>query len=149
MKEGFLLAAAALALWTLAPISGLEAEAPTMVDLASRLYKNATPDSFDSSCRGPDSKLEVTGDRHKCVTPQSTRIVEFAGHKPTNVTVTEKGIRKGVMGQVKRRFGEPDAAKTLGAMKMHFWFTDSVRVGVAFQSSKVSRSTMVRFESPN
>ena len=103
----------------------------------------------DKACRGQGNELKVTGDRHECITPARTRIVEFAGEKPSNVTVSEKGIRKGVMGDLKRRFGAPDSAKTLGPMKMHFWFADTVRVSVAFFDSQATRSTMVRFESRN
>ena len=120
-----------------------------MVDIAERLYKSATPDSFDRKCAGPGAKLEVDGNRHTCSKGLDTTIVRFAGDKATDVTVHEKGIQKGVLGQIKRKLGAPNSVKTMGAMKMHFWFTKNATVALAFQSSSQSRSTMVSFRSPS
>ena len=119
-----------------------------MVDLAAKLYASATPESFDSACKGRNYELEVTGDRHACTTPEGTRVVHFIGDKASEVTVIKKGIRKGALDQVKRKHGKPDSVKTQGALKMHFWFTEKASVAVAFQSSTKSRSTMVSFRSP-
>ena len=128
--------------------SSSRATGPTMVDVAERLYKRATPDSFDRKCAGPSAKLEVDGNRHTCSKGLDTTIVRFAGEKVTDVTVHKKGIQKGVLGQIKRKLGAPNSVKTMGAMKMHFWFTKNATVAVAFQSSAESRSTMVSFRSP-
>ena len=119
-----------------------------MVERAAELYAKATPESFDRACRGPGTELEVNGERHACSTVQGTTIVRFTGHQVSEVTVQKKGIQKAALNQIQRRFGKPDSVKSEGAMKMHFWFTDDVRVALGFQSSKASRSTLVRFGSP-
>jgi hypothetical protein len=75
--------------------------------------------------------------------------VRFAGDKVTDVTVHKKGIQKGALDQIKRRLGPPNSVKTLGAMKMHFWFTKDATIALAFQSSSQSRSTMVSFRAPS
>ena len=128
--------------------SGSSAAGPTMVDVAQRLYRKATPESFDRQCKGAGAKLEVTGDRHSCEKPQLTTIVRFAEGEVTNATVFKKGLHKQVVSQIRRKLGAPDSVKTLGAMKMHFWFTKDASISVAFQSSAKSRSTMVSFRSP-
>jgi hypothetical protein len=149
MKIRLLFVVGAL-VWTAgAMTSSSEAAGPTMVDVAERLYKNATPDAFDRKCTGPGAKLEVEGDRHTCSKKLDTTIVRFAGTKVTDVTMHKKGIQKGVLGQIKRKLGAPNSVKTLGAMKMHFWFTKDATIAVAFQSSAMSRSTMVSFRSPS
>lgn len=124
------------------------AAAPTMVDVAAALYKTATPDSFDRQCAGPEAELQVDGNRHTCSKKHDTTIVRFDGDKPTDVTVHKKGIQTGALGQIKRKLGAPNSVKTMGAMKMHFWFTKDATVALAFQSSAASRSTMVSFRSP-
>lgn len=147
MKNGLLFVVGALVTagaWS----SGSQAAGPTMVDVAEQLYKRATPESFDRKCTGPGAKLEVDGDRHVCSKDLETTIVRFAGDKVIDVTVHEKGIQKGALGQIKRKLGGPDSVKTLGAMKMHFWFTKDATIALAFQSSAKSRSTMLSFRSP-
>ncbi|MGB8328560.1 MAG: hypothetical protein WCE62_00425 [Polyangiales bacterium] len=148
MKNRLLFVVGALVFTAVAMASGSGAAAPTMVDLAQRLYKNATPESFDSKCTGPGAKLAVDGDRHTCSTVDTT-IVRFAGTQVTDVTVHKKGIHKEALDQIKRKLGAPDSVKPLGAMKMHFWFTADATVVLAFQSSAKSRSTMISFRSPN
>jgi hypothetical protein len=149
MKNRLLFVVGALVLTTGAMVSGSSAAGPTMADVAERLYKNATPDSFDRKCKGPGAELKVDGNRHTCSKASDTTIVRFAGEKATDVTVVKKGIDQGALGQMKRKLGAPDSVKTLGAMKMHFWFTEDATVAVAFQSSAKSRSTMVSFRSPS
>lgn len=149
MRNGLLFGIGALLLLAGATSSGSRAAAPTMVDVAERLYKNATPDSFDRKCAGPAAQLEVDGDRHTCTKDLETTIVRFADGRVTDVTLHKKGIHKGVLSQIKRKLGAPDSVKPLGAMKMHFWFTKDATVAVAFQSSAKSRSTMVSFRSPS
>jgi hypothetical protein len=78
-----------------------------------------------------------------------TTIVRFAGDKATDVTVHKKGIQKGAFAQINRKLGAPSSVKTLGAMRMHFWFTKDATIALAFQSSAASRSTMVSFRSPS
>ncbi len=125
-----------------------DAASATMVDVAERLYRKATPESFDEQCKGAGAKLEVDGERHSCTKPQLTSIARFDGAGVTDVTVYKKGLHNEVVGQLKRKLGAPNSVKTLGAMKMHFWFTEDVNVSVGFQSSAQSRSTMVSFRSP-
>jgi hypothetical protein len=129
--------------------SASRAAGPTVVDVAEGIYRNATPDSFDRKCKGPGAELAVDGNRHTCTKNLDTTIVRFAGEKASDVTVVKKGIDQGALGQIKRKLGAPDSVKTLGAMKMHFWFTEDATVAVAFQSSAKSRSTMVSFRSPS
>jgi hypothetical protein len=148
MKNRLLFVVGVLALTTGAMTSSSRAAEPTMVDVAQRLYKNATPDSFDRKCTGPGAELKVDGNRHTCSKGSNTTIVRFAGDKAIDVTMHEKGIRKEALGQIKRKLGAPNSVKTLGAMKMHFWFTGEATVALAFQSSSQSRSTMVSFRSP-
>jgi len=147
MTHGVKLAMLTFGLGFILGVSSSSAEGPSMIDQAARLYAKATPESFDRACKGPGATLEVTGARHKCMTSVGTRIVHFEGDKPAKVTVTKNGIRKAVIGQVNRKFGKPDSVKDVGALKMHFWFTDEVRVGVAFQRSKEKRTTMVSYGS--
>lgn len=127
---------------------GSEAASATMVDIAERLYRKATPESFAEQCKGSAAKLEIEGERHSCAKPQMTSIVRFEGESPTDVTVYRKGLHKEVLGQLKRKLGAPSSVKTLGAMKMHFWFTKDASVSVGLQDSARSRSTMVSFRSP-
>ncbi|KPK17263.1 MAG: hypothetical protein AMJ62_02080 [Myxococcales bacterium SG8_38] len=148
MKNGMLFVVGALVFTAAASSSGSQAAGPTMVDVAEQLYKNATPESFDRKCTGPGAKLEVDGDRHTCSKDPDTTIVRFAGDKVTDVTVHKKGIQKAVLGQIKSKLGGPDSVKTLGAMKMHFWFAKDATIALAFQSSAQSRSTMLSFRSP-
>lgn len=147
MKERLLFCVAAMAIATMT--SGAGAKEPTMVDVAQRLHKNATPDGFDRKCAGKGAKLEVTGDRHSCSKPKGTTVVRFAGEEPSEVTVFKKGIHKDVLSQLKRKHGAPSSIKTLGAMKMYFWFTKEASVSVGIQSSPESRSTMVSFRPPS
>jgi len=119
-----------------------------MVDVAEQLYKNATPESFDRKCTARGAKLEVDGNRHACSKGPGTTIVRFSGDEVIDVTVHKKGIQKGALGQIKRKLGGPDSVKTLGAMKMHFWFAKDATISLAFQSSSESRSTMLSFRSP-
>jgi hypothetical protein len=148
MKNRLLFVVGVLALTIGTMTSSSRAAEPTMVDVAQRLYKNATPDSFDRKCAGPGAELKVDGNRHACSKASDTTIVRFAGDKVIDVTVHEKGLRKDALGQIKRKLGAPSSVKTLGAMKMHFWFTKDATVVLAFQSSSQSRSTMVSFRSP-
>ena len=143
----WVLGASALAFAMTGP--GASAAGGTMVDVAESLYRKATPDSFDERCKGSGAKLEVEGDRHSCSKPQLTTIVRFQGTEPSDVTVFKKGLHKEVIGQLTRKLGQPSSVKTLGAMKMHFWFTDKASVSVGLQSSAKSRSTMVSFRSPD
>ncbi|MGD8608048.1 MAG: hypothetical protein PVH21_12200 [Myxococcales bacterium] len=143
----FVVAAAAFAAVMMAPSS--RAAEPTIVDVASALYKHATPESFDRKCSGPGAELAVDGNRHTCSKKMDTTIVRFAGDKATDVTVHKKGIQKGAFAQIKRKLGAPSSVKTLGAMRMHFWFTKDATIALAFQSSAASRSTMVSFRSPS
>ena len=133
---------------TLVAASSPQVRGSSMVERAAALYAKATPESFDRACRGRAAELEVTGGRHACSTAQGTTIVRFAGDQVSEVTVQKKGIQKGALQQIQRRFGKPDSVKSEGALKMHFWFTDDVRVALGFQSSKASRSTLVSFGSP-
>lgn len=149
MRNGVFLVVSALVFAAGAMASSSRAAAPTMVEMAERLYKNATPDSFDRKCSGPGAELEVEGNRHTCSKKLDTTIVRFAGDKATDVTVHKKGIQRGVLGQMKRKLGAPNSVKTLGAMKMHFWFTKNATIALAFQSSAMSHSTMVSFRSPS
>ena len=149
MRNGLLFVASVLLLTVWAMTSSSRAAGPTMVDVAERLYKSATPDSFDHKCTGPGAELEVDGNRHTCSKGPDTTIVRFAGDKVTDVTLHKKGIQKGVLGQIKRKLGAPNSVKTMGAMKMHFWFTKNATVALAFQSSSQSHSTMVSFRSPS
>ena len=114
-----------------------------MVDVAQRLYEHATPDSFDGKCAGPGAKLEVSGDRHRCSKPKATTVVKFSADKGSEATVFKKGIHKEVLSQLRRKYGPPSSVRTLGAMKMYFWFTKDTSVSVGIQSSPESRSTMV------
>jgi hypothetical protein len=129
--------------------SGSGAAEATMVELAEKLYRNASPESFDRQCNGSGAKLAVAENRHTCSKQQLTTIVRFEGNRATNATVVKKGLHKEVVGQLKRKLGAPDSVKTLGAMKMHFWFTEDASVSVGLQSSTKSRSTMVSFRSPS
>ena len=52
---------------------------------------------------------------------------------------------KEVLSQLRRKYGPPSSVKTLGAMKMYFWFTKEASVSVGIQSSPEGRSTMVTF----
>jgi hypothetical protein len=148
MKNELLLVVGALALTAGVITSSARAAEPTMVDVAQRLYKSATPSSFDGKCAGQGAELAVDGDRHTCSKTSDTTIVRFAGDKVTDVTIHKKGIHKGAFDQIKRKMGPPNSVKTFGAMKMHFWFTKDATVALAFQSSSQSRSTMVSFRSP-
>ena len=147
MKNRMLFCAAVLAL--VATTAGSEAKEPTMVDVAKRLHQNATPESFDRKCAGKGVKLEVAGDRHACSKPKATMIVTFAGEDPSQVTVVKKGVHKDVVAQLRRKHGAPSSVKTMGAMKMYFWFTKEANVSVGIQSSPESRSTMVSFRPPS
>ncbi|HSN83967.1 MAG TPA: hypothetical protein VLS88_15405 [Polyangiales bacterium] len=148
MKKGLLFVVGALVLTSGATSSMSRAAEPSMVDVAERLFKNATPESFDRKCTGRGAKLEVDGNRHACSKGLDTTIVRFSGDQVADVTMHTKGIQKGVLGQIKRKLGGPDSEKTLGAMKMHFWFAKDATVALAFQSSAKSRSTMLSFRSP-
>ena len=128
--------------------SSSEAARPTMVDVAEKLYKNATTESFANRCKANGGKLEAEGDRHTCSTAQMTSIVRFSGEGPTSVSVHKKGLHKEVIGQLKRKLGAPSSVKTLGPMKMHFWFTKDANVSVGFQTKGEGRATMVSFRSP-
>ena len=141
MKNRLLFCAAVMAI--AATTSSLQAKEPTMVDVAERLRERATPASFDCKCTGPGAKLEVTGSRHACSKPQGTTVVRFAGEEANEVTVHKKGIHESVLTQLRRKHGAPSSVKTLGAMKMYFWFTDDASVSVGIHSSAESRSTMV------
>ena len=116
MKHGLAtIVGVALALGTLATASHIDAKGPSMVDAAAQLYKKANPESFDKACKGPKAKLEVDGERHKCTTPEGTKIVEFEGNAPKKATVSKKGIHKDVIGQgdaeVRQgRLGQDDGA---------------------------------------
>lgn len=134
-----------LALTVAVVTSSSEAAGPTMVDEARKLYEKATPESFDEKCKEGGATLEVNGDRHTCTKARGTSIVHLTGSEAREVTVFQKGIQKAVVGQIKRKLGAPDSVKTLGAMKMHFWFTEDASISVGFQSSAQSRSTMVSF----
>ena len=147
MKHRLLFCVAAMAI--AATTSSSAAKEPTMVDVAQRLHKHATPDSFDRKCAGPGAKLEVTGARHACSKSQGTMVVRFAGDQASEVTVFKKGIHKNVLAQLRRKHGAPSSVKTLGAMKMYFWFTKDASVSVGIQSSPESRSTMVSFRPPS
>ncbi len=143
-----LLFTGALAIVAVVQVSSSSAAAPSMVDLAQRLYKNAKPDSFDASCKGKGAKLAVEGDRHSCTRPDSASIVRFSGADAKQVTVYRKGIRKAELGNIKGKLGAPNSVKTLGAVKMHFWFTKKATVSLGFQSSSKSQSTLVSFQTP-
>jgi len=125
-----------------------DAASATMVDVAETLYRKATPESFDAQCKGSSATLEVDGGRHSCTKPQQTSIVRFDGESLTDVTVVRKGLHQEVVGQLKRKLGAPNSVKTLGAMKMHFWFTKDASVSVGLQQSAKSRSTLVSFRAP-
>ncbi len=142
MKNRLLWCVAAMAI---AVAASAGAKEPTMVDVAQRLYERATPNSFDGRCAGAGAKLEVTGDRHSCSKPKGTTVVRFAGEERPEATVFKKGIHKEVISQLRRKYGPPSSVKTLGAMKMYFWFTKDTSVSVGIQSSPESRSTMVTF----
>ena len=124
------------------------AEGPSMMEVAQRLYVKAEPEAFDSKCKGNGATLTVDGDRHTCTRPDETRIVRFEGSNVAQVTIYKKGIRKEAFGQIKRKHGAPDSVKTVGAMKMHFWFTDEAGISLGYQNSAKSRSTMVSFRTP-
>ena len=141
--------AGTLALMAALQVSNSRAKASSMVDVAQRLYANAAPASFDAKCKGTGVELEVEGERHTCTRPDGASIVRFSGDDVTQVSVYRKGIRKDAFGQIKGKLGKPDSVKTLGALKMHFWFTKEATVTVGFQSSAESRSTMVSFRSPS
>lgn len=155
MKDTLLMLTAAgllftgtLAMVAVLQVSSSSAAAPSMVEVAQRIYKNAKPESFDAKCKGKGVKLEVEGDRHSCTRPDGASIVRFAGDDPTQVTVYRKGIRKGELGEIKGKLGAPNSVKTLGAVKMHFWFTKKATVSLGFQSSSQSQSTLVGFRAP-
>lgn len=148
MKHSPFIVAGALAVASLTMSASSLAKGPTMVDVARKLYVQATPDAFDRKCVGRSAKLEVTGDRHSCTEAEGATVVRFTGENATAVTVFKNGIRKEVLGQVQRKLGAADSVTTQGAMKMHFWFTKEASVTVGFQSSAKSRSTMVSFRSP-
>jgi hypothetical protein len=143
-----LLFTGALGVVAVVQVSSSSAAAPSMVDLAQRLYKNAKPDSFDARCTGKGVKLEVEGDRHSCTRPDGASIVRFAGDDATQVTVYRKGIRKKELGKLEGKLGAPSSVKTLGAVKMHFWFTKKATVSLGFQSSSKSQSTLVSYQAP-
>ena len=145
MREAFLWVFSAAILTTAMTGASSDAAGATMVDVAERLYRKATPESFDAQCKGAGAKLEVEADRHSCTKPQVTSIARFEGSAATDVTVYQKGLHKEVIGQLRRKLGPPSSEKTLGAMKMHFWFTEDASVSVGLQSSAKSRSTMVSF----
>ena len=137
-----------LAIVAIAQVSSSSAAAPSMVDVAQRLYANAKPKSFDAKCTGKGAKLEVEGDRHRCTRPDGASIVRFAGDDATQVTVYRKGLRKGELGKIKGKLGAPSSVQTLGAVKMHFWFTKEATVSLGFQSSSQSQSTLVSYRAP-
>lgn len=145
-RNAWVLGVAALLAVVMSPRAG--ASSKSMVDVAEALYGNATPESFDRQCKRSGATLEVTGDRHTCTKPIQTTIVRFGGDTASNVSVYRKGLHKEVIGQLRRRLGAPSSVKMLGAMKMHFWFTEKANVSVGFQSSPESRSTMVSYRSP-
>ena len=147
INTGFLVAGT-LAIFAAMAASGSHAEGPSMLEVAQRLYLKAEPESFDAKCKGKGASLVVEGDRHTCTRPDETRIVRFDGGEVTQVTVYKKGIRKETLGQIKRRHGAPDSVKTVGALEMHFWFTDDAGISLGFQNSIKSRSTMVSFRAP-
>ena len=147
-NQALWMVSAAALVFTIANSSS-EAARPTMVDVAEKLYRNATPQSFAGRCKANRGKLEADGDRHTCSSVNMTSIVRFSDDRPKSVTVHKKGLHKEVVGQLKRKLGAPSSVKTLGAMKMHFWFTKDASVSVGFQTSSESRSTMVSFRSPS
>ena len=148
MRNGALLALGAAMLTVAMTSASSDAASATMVDVAETLYRKATPESFGQQCKGAGAKLEVEGERHTCAKPQMTTIARFDGGAANDVTVYQKGLHTEVVGQLKRKLGPPNSVKTLGAMKMHFWFTKDANVSVGLQSSAQSRSTMVTFRSP-
>ena len=147
INTGFLLAGA-FAIVAALGASDSHAEGPSMLEVAQRLYFKAEPRSFDAKCKGKGASLVVDGDRHTCTRPDETRIVRFEGGDVTQVTVYKKGIRKEALSQIKRKHGAADSVKTLGALEMHFWFTDDAGISLGFQNSNKSRSTMVSFRAP-
>lgn len=149
MTKRFSLALCAVALSAIMPGSTTGAAKATMVDVAESLYTKATPSSFDQRCKGADAELEVSGDRHTCKRSKLTTIVRFSNEAPREVTVFKKGLHKEVISQLKRKLGAADSVKSLGAMKMHFWFTKKANVSVGLQSSAESRATMVSYRSPS
>jgi len=147
IRAGILLTGT-FALLAIGTASRTQAEGPSMMEVAQRLYSKAEPTSFDEHCKGKGATLEVEGDRHTCTRPNETRIVRFEGDQVTQVTVYRKGIRKETLGQIKRKLGAPDSMKTLGAMQMHFWFTKHAGISLGFQNSAESRSTMLSLRAP-
>ena len=140
--------AGTFALFSIVTVSPSHAEGPSMMEVAQRLYLKAEPESFDAKCKGQGATLTVEGERHTCTRPGETRIVRFEGDDVSQVTVYKKGIRKEALGQIKRKHGAPDSVKTMGFLKMHFWFTDDAGISLGFQDSTKSRSTMVSFRTP-
>jgi hypothetical protein len=136
------------ALFSIVTVSSSQAEGPSMMEVAQRLYLKAEPESFDAKCKGKGATLTVDGERHTCTRPGETRIVRFNGEDVTQATVYKKGIRKDALSQLKRKHGAPDSVKTVGALRMHFWFTDKAGISLGFQDSSKSRSTMVSFRIP-
>ena len=147
INTGILLAGT-FALFAVVAATGSQAEGPSMMEVAQRLYLKAEPKSFDAKCKGKGVTLTVDGDRHTCTRPGETRIVRFKGDEVSQVTVYKKGIRKETLGQIKRKHGAPDSVKTVGALQMHFWFTDDAGISLGFQSSEKSRSTMLSLRTP-